>query len=230
MIIYTSEITEKPEKKMDPHCLINHATLNCALQIHFNLSSLTLLRFWLSPTRPALASCGEASKSSTCCWTSSSRTTSCLTAAPHSLRTSTAWKGWRQGKDLLLSWGCTGSHTGALFFFCAWCLTWRLSWRQRWFNRGMRRTSLSGWHKPGARGCTEQPWQRIPTLTQPGMPGSSVSSCSLSLESSRPTILCCGWPESDWQDLMLKISDTWSWRAAELATQLRGGTFYWVCF
>lgn len=206
------------------HSLINHAALSCALQIYFNLSTGDLLRFWQSPTHPVLASCGDALMSSTFYWTSSSRTTSCLTAAPPSLRTSMAWRESREGEDSLFIWGCTGSHTGALFFFSAWCRTFGPSWRRRWPGRGTRRTSLSGWHRPGDRGCTGQQWQLTPTSAPPGRPGSSSSSCSLSLESPGPIIPCCGWPGSDWHDLTLKISETWSWRPAEVATQLRGGT------
>lgn len=162
--------------------------------------------------------------SSTWCWTSSCRTTSCLTAAPPSQRTSTAWRESQQGEDFPFVWGCTGSHTGALFFFCALCRICGPSWRQRWHGSGMKRTSLSGWHRLGARGCTGQPWQHTLTSAPPGRSGSSASSCSLSLESPGPIIPCCGWLGSDWHDLPLKISETWSSGAAKLATQLREGT------
>lgn len=97
-------------------------------------------RFWQSPIRPILVSCGGTLMSSTCCWTSSYRTTSCHTAVPPSLRTSTAWKECPAGGELLFTSAFTGSHTGDPSCCCAWCRTCGPSWRPRWQSRGTRRT------------------------------------------------------------------------------------------
>lgn len=167
-------------------------------------------RFWPIPTRLALASCGNASMSSTCCWTFSCRTTSCLIAAPLSLRTSTAWRESQQVDDFLSVLAWTGSHTGALFSSCAWCRTCGQSWRPRWRGRGTRRTSPSGWHRAGARGCTGQLWQPTPTSAQLGSSRPSSTNCSLCLEFPRATVPCCGLPGSDWHALQPKTYRTWS--------------------
>lgn len=160
---------------------------------------MTLLRFWQSPIHPASASCGNASMSSTCCWTSFSRTTFSLIAAPPSLRTSTVWRESQWGEDFLFTLGCTGSPTGALFFFCAWCRICEPSWRPSWPGSEMKRTSLSGYLKPGSRSCTGQPWRHTRTSAPPGTSWSSFSTCSLSLGSPEHIILYCGWPGWGWQ-------------------------------
>lgn len=161
--------------------------------------------------------------SSTCSWTSSSRTTSCLTAAPPFQRTSMDSKEFLVNGDFLSVWGFTGRPTGILFFFSAWFRTYGPSWRRPWPGRGTRRTSLSGWCRAGVRGFTERLWQRIPTSTLPARRGSSASSCSLCLESPKPTAHCCGWHGSDWHDLTLKISETWSGKSATPAAHPTAG-------
>lgn len=181
-------------------------------------------RFWPSPTRLVLVSCGDALMSCTCCWTFSCRTTSCLIAAPLSPRTSTAWRESQRARGSLSVWAWTGSHTGALSSSSAWCRTCGPSWRPRWHGRGTRRTSPSGWRRAGARGCTGPPWQLTPTSAQPGSSGPSSTNCSSSSELPGPTVPCCGWPGSDWHGFLLGTYETWSSRLSDLTYRPEEGT------